>query len=142
MRDSPSLGSKIAAAFALGIAGQLADLTQRTPRRARRRPPRRAAHKPSPNLFQLPEGARKSLDDFVIVRPRDVRGVMNAIDDNVNDPDIEDVWLIVTWHFAIAKGRRKVYDYLKERDPENTVAWERSFWNWLGGQMLPQAASG
>ena len=137
LRDSPSLGSKIAAAFALGIAGQLAG-----PYSARAAPSKAAAaatataHKPSPNLFQLPEGARKSLDDFVINRAKDVRGVMNAIDDNVNDPwDIEDVWLIVAWHFAIAKGRRKVYDYLKERDPENTVEWERSFWNWLGGPM-------
>ena len=121
MRDSPSLGSKIAAAFALGIAGQLAG-----PYSARAAPSKAAAaataaaHKPSPNLFQLPEGARKSLDDFVINRALAIAqcGVMNAIDDNVNDPwDIEDVWLIVAWHFAIAKGRRKVYDYLKERDP-------------------------
>ena len=136
VRVRPSLGGKIAAAFALGIAGQLAGAysVRAAPKAAAAATA--TAHKPSPNLFTLPEGARKSLDDFVINRAKDVRGVMDAVDDNVNDPwDIEDVWLIIAWHFAIVKGRRKLYDYLKERDPENTVEWEKSFWNWLGGPM-------
>jgi hypothetical protein len=136
VRVRPSLGGKIAAAFALGIAGQLtgAYSVRAAPKAAAAATA--TAHKPSPNLFTLPEGARKSLDDFVINGAKDVRGVMDAVDDNVNDPwDIEDVWLIIAWHFAIVKGRRKLYDYLKERDPENTVEWEKSFWNWLGGPM-------
>ena len=67
---------------------------------------------------------------------REIRAFARGCERHIKDPwSIEDVWLIIAWHFAIVKGRRKLYDYLKERDPENTVEWEKSFWNWLGGPM-------
>ena len=44
---------------------------------------------------------------MVVMLLNDVRGAVNAVDKHINDPwSIEDIWLIVAWHYAIKNGRR------------------------------------
>lgn len=56
---------------------------------------------------------------------------MRGIDQHINDPwMVEDVWLIVAWHFAITKGRRRAYE-LSKRMRGGGVCHSRGVYIWL-----------
>ena len=61
------------------------------------------------------------------------RNVLKGLDAHINDPwDIEDIWLIIVWHYLI-KNRRKVYEFSHTRlpgTPDADGSWESSFWRW------------
>lgn len=117
-------------------------------------PPASSTKTLNPNLIQLSSTTREKLDAHFLKRVRECRGALVGIDAHINDPwEIEDVWLIVVWHFVISKGRRAVFDLLqhkrKRKETEEKAAveekvgqirdtaekWERSFLKWLKRPM-------
>ena len=117
-------------------------------------PPASSTKTLNPNLIQLSSTTREKLDAHFLKRVRECRGALVGIDAHINDPwEIEDVRLIVVWHFVISKGRRAVFDLLqhkrKRKETEEKAAveekvgqirdtaekWERSFLKWLKRPM-------
>ena len=103
----------------------------------------------SPNLIKLPDEVHQKIDDFALSLVKDLRAVVEFADQQINDPwSIEDVWLIVVWHFAIKSARQPAFrltEMLRKRKdendvlPEDSAAWEAafkdSFWDWVKGPM-------
>jgi hypothetical protein len=98
----------------------------------------------NPNLIVLPEATQMKIEAGMVAAGEQMRSLARGIRTHMEDPwEVEDVWLIVAWHYAISKGRRRVFDGLAKWDKTCQVtekggvdaAFNSSFWNWLGGPM-------
>ena len=86
-----------------------------------------------PNLIHMSDETRGKLDAVFLSGLHGARNVLKGLDAHINDPwDIEDIWLIIVWHYLI-KNRRKVYEFSHTRlpgTPDADGSWESSFWRW------------
>ena len=147
-------GFRFIAACASALTFALAGLAVPVAANAARRgsePPAAAAvvttshriDKPNPNLIQLPEGTRKKLDDMTMAAVKQLRDIVRVIDMEINDPwMVEDVWLIVVWHYMKKHGLYQMYKLTKKPSQKTEDAvwaeangWENSFWHWLKNPM-------
>jgi hypothetical protein len=85
----------------------------------------------------LEDGAQQKLDDVTKEVAKKLRGVVQAMDTNINKTWMpQDVWLIVAWHFAITKGRKWAYKWMAKKFYNSKgVEWEKSFWRWIANPM-------
>ena len=59
----------------------------------------------NPNLIQLPEATRRQIDSKMVRAGDELRSLALALHKHMQDPwSVEDVWLILVWHFAMTKG--------------------------------------
>lgn len=151
--DAPAPGSslarKVAGSAALALAGLAAPLA--TPAPAVAAPAVAvAAPKPkydfNPNLISLPEPVQRKIDAGMDRLSDEICAVGDAIKVQMNDDwSVEDIWLIVFWHFLIAKGRRGLFGALAKLRPEDKDKLETELdelfhskdhlLRWLGGPM-------
>lgn len=94
----------------------------------------------NPNLIQLPDPVRDKIDESMKGVGDNIAALAEGIKKQAQDPwSVEDVWLILVWHWLASRGRRFAFEGLV-RDPEldgdeKEAAYEASIWGWLRGPM-------
>ena len=75
----------------------------------------------NPNLIQLPDTARDKIDEGMRGVGDNIVAVTEGIKKQAQDPwSVEDVWLILVWHWLETRGRRMAFDPFEglTRDPK------------------------
>lgn len=132
------LASRLLAGAALAFAGLAVPFNAHAAKSAPA--PAAAAVKAShgPNLIHMPDEMRGKLDAVFLSGVHGARNVLKGLDAHINDPwDIEDIWLIIVWHYLI-KNRRKMYEFSHKRlpgTPDADGSWDSSFWRWAKHPM-------
>ena len=97
----------------------------------------------NPNLIQLPDTVRDKIDEGMRGVGDNIVAVTEGIKKQAQDPwSVEDVWLILVWHWLETRGRRMAFDPFEglTRDPKldsdaKDADYEDSIWGWLRGPM-------
>ena len=97
----------------------------------------------NPNLIQLSDPVRDKIDESMKGVGDDVAALAEGIKKQAQDPwSVEDVWLILVWHWLETRGRRMAFDPFEglTRDPkldsdEKDADYKDSIWGWLRGPM-------
>ena len=97
----------------------------------------------NPNLIQLPDTARDKIDEGMRGVGDNIVAVTEGIKKQAQDPwSVEDVWLILVWHWLETRGRRMAFDPFEglTRDPKldsdaKDADYKDSIWGWLRGPM-------
>ena len=97
----------------------------------------------NPNLIQLLDTVRDKIDEGMRGVGDNIVAVTEGIKKQAQDPwSVEDVWLILVWHWFETRGRRMAFDPFEglTRDPKldsdaKDADYEDSIWGWLRGPM-------